>query len=59
MGFDYINNDKIGREKHNERMKLEINLDKSGYHSLKKKLYQSFAQNGIGRTAIVFGKKIS
>jgi len=59
MGFDYINNDKIGREKHNERMKLEINLEKSGYHSLKKKLYQSFAQNGIGRTAIVFGKKIS
>ncbi|NWJ29659.1 hypothetical protein HX850_01900 [Marine Group I thaumarchaeote] len=58
MGFDYIDDDKIGREKHNERMRLEMNLEKSGNHELKKKLYQSFAQNGIGRTAIVFGKKI-
>lgn len=59
MGFDYIDNDEIGIEKHNERMKLEMNLNKSGFKQLKKKLYQNFAEMDIGRTAIVFAKKIS
>jgi len=59
MGFNYINNDKIGIQKHNERMKLEMNLNKSGFKQLKKTLYQNFAEMDIGRTAIVFAKKIS
>ena len=59
MGHDYIDNSIIGKEKHNERMNFEINLFKSGYHDLKKKIYHGFAEMGIGRTAIIFAQKSS
>ena len=57
MGHDYIGNDKIGRKKHRERMKLEINLKQGRINHLKRKIYQYFAELGIGRTAIIYAKK--
>jgi len=57
MGYDYIGNDKIGKKKHHERMKLEINLKNGGLNPLKRKIYQYFAELGIGRTAIIYAKK--
>ena len=59
MGNNYLNNSNIGKEKHNERMNLEMNLSQTGNNDIKKKMYQSFAEMGIGRTAIVFAKKTS
>jgi 2-polyprenyl-3-methyl-5-hydroxy-6-metoxy-1,4-benzoquinol methylase len=57
MGYDYIGDDKIGREIHNERMKLEFNLLKGGGKDLKRKLYSKFAELGIGRRAIIYAQK--
>jgi 2-polyprenyl-3-methyl-5-hydroxy-6-metoxy-1,4-benzoquinol methylase len=57
MGHDYIGNDKIGKKKHRERMKLEINLKNGGLNIIKRKIYQYFAELGIGRTAIIYAKK--
>ena len=57
MGHDYIGNDKVGKKKHRERMKLEINLKNGGLNPLKRKIYQYFAELGIGRTAIIYAKK--
>ena len=59
MGNNYLNNPNIGKEKHDERMNLEINLSQTGNNDMKKKMYQSFAEIGIGRTAIVYAKKTS
>ena len=57
MGHDYIGNDKIGKRKHHERMKFEINLKKGNLTFLKRQIYQYFAEIGIGRTAIIYAKK--
>jgi hypothetical protein len=59
MGNNNLNNPNIGKEKHDERMNLEINLSQTGNNDIKKKMYQSFAEIGIGRTAIVYAKKTS
>ena len=57
MGHDYIENDRIGKKKHYERMKLEINLKNGGLNYLKRNIYQYFAELGIGRTSIIYAKK--
>jgi 2-polyprenyl-3-methyl-5-hydroxy-6-metoxy-1,4-benzoquinol methylase len=57
MGFDYVNNSKIGLKKHQERMKFEQNLNKQNAQKLKQKIYQKFAEIGIGRRAIIYVKK--
>ena len=57
MGFDYVNNSKIGLKKHQERMKFEQNLNEENAQKLKQKIYQKFAEIGIGRRAIIYAKK--
>tara|TARA_B110000438_G_scaffold301027_1_gene354868 strand:+ start:1502 stop:2398 length:897 start_codon:yes stop_codon:yes gene_type:complete len=57
MGFDYINNSKIGLKKHQERIKFEQNLNEQNAQKLKQKIYQKFAEIGIGRRAIIYAKK--
>jgi 2-polyprenyl-3-methyl-5-hydroxy-6-metoxy-1,4-benzoquinol methylase len=57
MGFDYINNSKIGLKKHQERMNFEQNLNEQNAQKLKQKIYQKFAEIGIGRRAIIYAKK--
>ena len=57
MGFDYINNSKIGLKKHQERIKFEQNLNEQNAQKLKQKIYQKFAEIGIGRRAIIYATK--
>ena len=57
MGFDYINNSKVGLKKHHERMKFEQNMNNQNAQELKQKIYQKFAEIGIGRRAIIYAKK--
>lgn len=57
MGHDYIGNDPVGRQKHSERMKMELYLDQAGRNEMKRKIYSFFASIGIGREAIVYGMK--
>jgi len=57
FGFDYINNDKIGRKIHSMRMKFDSLLHSSNNNKLKREIYSSFANMGIGRTIVVYAKK--
>jgi len=56
MGDNYVNNDKVGRKCHHKRKMFEQNLNKAGYHNLKRDLYQSLANRGLGREVILFGR---
>lgn len=57
MGDNYVGNDKLGRECHKKRQNLELNLGKAGLNDLKRELYRVFAEFGLGRQAIVYGKR--
>ena len=57
FGFDYINNDKIGRKIHSMRMKFDSLLHLSNNNQLKREIYSSFANMGIGRAIVVYAKK--
>lgn len=57
MGNDYIQNDALGKQKHIERINLEINLNQ-GNPTLKRNLYSKFAELNLGRTIILYAKKI-
>lgn len=56
MGYDYLGNDLVGKQKHIERMNFEINLIKENKNDLKRNIYQNFAKIGIGRTAIIYAQ---
>ena len=58
MGKNYIGNDSLGRECHGLRKQFEMNLINSGNGDLLSKVYQSFAEIGIGRELVYIGKKI-
>lgn len=57
MGDNYVGNDKLGRECHTKRKNLEFALNKSASAELKKKIYDSFAANDIGRDITIYVKK--
>jgi len=58
MGENYVGNDVKGRNCHSKRMSLEKNLAEAGLTYLKRKLYEAFAKQGLGREAMIVGKKI-
>ena len=58
MGFDYINNSKVGLKKHHERMRFEQNMNSVQGNEFKQKLYSKFAEIGIGRRIILYAKKL-
>ncbi|AFS80020.1 hypothetical protein NKOR_00490 [Candidatus Nitrosopumilus koreensis AR1] len=58
MGNDYIQNESLGKQKHIERMNLEINLNK-GNSDLKQELYSKLAELNLGRTIILYARKIN
>lgn len=53
LGDDYIGNPEKGSECHLKRVSLELSLPVE----LRRKLYRSFAENGLGRNALVFARK--
>ena len=57
MGFNYIDNDKIGSFCHEKRKNLEFALVKSGYKKLKRKIYKAFAKQNIGRQIELIAQK--
>lgn len=57
MGYDYLDDDTIGKQKHIERMRFEKNLIKFEQNNLKRNIYQHFAELGIGRTQIIYAQK--
>ncbi|WP_027723102.1 class I SAM-dependent methyltransferase [Maridesulfovibrio zosterae] len=57
MGRNYIDNPDLGRECHAMRKELELNLTKSGNRKFLDKLYECFAEAGMGRTVLVVAQK--
>jgi len=59
MGDNYIGNDELGRICHKKRMAFEHNLEDAGQGEVRRQLYRQMAQLGLGREAVVMGRKIN
>lgn len=59
MGDCYIGNNNLGRQCHKKRKQFELLLNRGGYNDLKRKLYRYFAEVGVGRVVVLYGKKQS
>ncbi len=57
MGDDYKKDRSLGAKCHEKRKRFESNLERAGMQEIKQKLYQAMADIGIGREAILIGKK--
>ena len=57
MGENYVGDDEIGRRCHARRKTLELNLVAGGRNDLKRRLYRSLAELGIGREVVMYGVK--
>jgi SAM-dependent methyltransferase len=57
MGKNYVGNDSLGRECHQMRKNLELNLNRAGNNHLKRNLYKLMAKSGLGREIIMIGQK--
>jgi hypothetical protein len=53
FGEDYVGNREAGSACHKKRRLFELSISKE----LRRGIYRSFAQNGIGRNMLVFAKK--
>jgi len=58
FGDNYIGNDSVGRSCHKKRKNFELNLNRAHFNDLKRKMYRSFAEAGIGREIVIFGRKL-
>jgi SAM-dependent methyltransferase len=54
QGLDYIGRDELGRRCHEQRMRLEQNLERAGLGDLRRCLAHWLALNDIGRDAVVY-----
>ncbi|MBI5643149.1 MAG: class I SAM-dependent methyltransferase [Deltaproteobacteria bacterium] len=59
MGDNYIGNDELGRASHLRRKRLDIMLDEPELKGFKRDMYGIMAKHGIGREAVIYGKKES
>jgi SAM-dependent methyltransferase len=57
MGDNYVGDDVMGRHCHAKRKTLERTLHGAGMNELKRKLFRSFADLGIGREICVYGRR--
>jgi hypothetical protein len=53
MDENYVKNTKKGRECHQKRVAFELSMPSD----LRRRLYKSFAELGIGRNCLVFARK--
>jgi len=58
MGDNYIGDDPLGRKCHGKRKRLEQTLSDCGLNHLKRQVYQTLAEMGIGREIHVIGRKL-
>ena len=56
MGDNYVDDDVLGRKIHNKIKQFELNMEKAGLGELKRRLYQVFANNGLGRDVIIIAQ---
>jgi SAM-dependent methyltransferase len=57
MGERYVGDDNLGRRCHHMRTRLDIMLEDRRLRAFKKEMYDLMARHGIGREAVVFGRK--
>jgi hypothetical protein len=57
QGDVYVGNPEVGKAVHEKRCRFERALRESGYGGLLKDLYEKLAELGLGRQAIVCGRK--
>ncbi len=57
FGELYVGNAELGRATHRKRVAFEMALAEAGETARLGRLYQAFAQQGLGRTAIVYSRK--
>ncbi len=58
FGEDYVNDPAVGKACHQKRISFEKALSDSGLNNLKRELYKKMADLGIGRSIMVFARKI-
>ena len=54
MGDNYVKNNRLGKFSHKKRMMFEKNVE----WKIRRKIYESFAKQGIGRSCIIYSKKV-
>jgi SAM-dependent methyltransferase len=59
MGDNYIGNNDLGRVCHGRRKAFEQNLHKAGLAAIQRKLYDAFAEVGIGREIVLIAELVS
>jgi hypothetical protein len=57
FGDNYVGNDDVGRACHARRKNFELSLNAAGLNGLKRKLYKSFSELGLGREIVAFGRR--
>lgn len=57
MGDDYIGDETAGRAAHARRTRLELALERGHLGELRRDLYRVFARHGVGREALVVGRR--
>lgn len=58
LGYDYTNDDSVGRQCHSRRIRFEQNLVRAGLGDLKRNLYRLLASQGIGREAVLYARRL-
>jgi hypothetical protein len=57
MGDNYVDNSVLGRQCHAKRKLFEQNLALAGLGGVKRRLYQTLAESGIGREVLAVARK--
>jgi len=56
MNENYLEDNELGKKKHDQRIKFESNLINFGKNDLKREIYKNFAELGIGRSQIIYAQ---
>lgn len=56
MGVDYIGNNEVGRAIHSQRKQFELIMEQAGQTALKRRMYDSLIQLGLGRQVTVVAR---
>jgi len=58
MGDNYVGNDPLGRACHSKRKSFEMSVVRAGQDKLLKDLYRSLGCLGLGREAVLYGRRL-
>jgi SAM-dependent methyltransferase len=58
MGDRYVGDDELGRACHAKRKRLELGLERAGFGDLRRRLYRSLADLGIGREVVLVARRL-